>query len=63
LPVPPMDGSRIIQLFFPPQIARKWFSLDRYGFAFIFLLILFLRAPIDFAIGAAYSLAESLLGI
>ena len=63
LPVPPMDGSRIIQLFFPPQIARKWFSLDRYGFAFVFLLIFFFRAPIDFAIGVAYSLAESLLGI
>ncbi len=63
LPVPPMDGSRIIQLFFPTELARKWFSLDRYGLALVFLLIFFFRAPIDFVVRLAYSVAGSLLGI
>ncbi len=63
IPVPPMDGSRIIQLLFPGKIARKWFALDRYGLAFVFLLFFFFRAPINFAIDIAYSIAVSLLGI
>ncbi|MBT02276.1 site-2 protease family protein [bacterium] len=63
IPVPPMDGSRIIQLLFPRKIAWRWFALDKYGFAFVFLLIFFFRAPIDFAVNIAYSIATSILGI
>jgi|GEM_PF-468529 len=35
LPIPPLDGSRVIGSFLDGELRYKWFSLDRYGYMFI----------------------------
>ncbi len=43
-PIPPLDGSKVLFAFLPPQIAWRWRPmLEQYGF--IFLLLLFFFPP------------------
>ncbi len=39
IPVPPLDGSRILGAFLPPRTYVKWIQLDRYGMLFVMLLL------------------------
>lgn len=39
IPIPPLDGSRIITAFLPPDIAYKYNQLERYGFFIIAFLL------------------------
>ena len=41
IPLPPLDGSRLLTIFLPPSKQNILFFLDRYGF-FILLALLFL---------------------
>jgi Zn-dependent protease len=41
IPLPPLDGSKIIMGFAPPNIQKVLFSLERYGF-FIIIALLYL---------------------
>ena len=42
MPIPPLDGSRILAAFMPREMAEAWGRLDQYGFIVIFgLLFLF----------------------
>lgn len=38
LPIPPLDGSKILAGLLPPDLARSYASVERYGFAIILLL-------------------------
>lgn len=38
LPIPPLDGSKILMGLLPPQQAQSFASLERYGFIIIMLL-------------------------
>jgi len=38
LPIPPLDGSKILAGLLPPDMARSYASVERYGFAIIMLL-------------------------
>ncbi len=38
LPIPPLDGSRILTGILPPGMARSYASVERYGFVLILLL-------------------------
>jgi Zn-dependent protease len=38
LPIPPLDGSRILAGLLPPALARSYASFERYGFILIILL-------------------------
>ena len=40
LPIPPLDGSRIVSSFLSPQAAYKYNSIERYGFFIIIALIM-----------------------
>lgn len=40
LPVPPLDGSRILMVLLPPHALRYYFWLERYGFVILMVLIL-----------------------
>ena len=45
-PVPPLDGSKVLFAFLPPQVAWRWRPmLEQYGF--ILLLIIFFLPPGD----------------
>ncbi len=38
LPIPPLDGSKILAGLLPPDLARSYASVERYGFVLIMLL-------------------------
>jgi len=40
LPVPPLDGSKIVLHFLPDAMAEKYIRLERFGFIIIFLLLM-----------------------
>ena len=39
IPIPPLDGSRVVIGFLPPHMVRGYLSLERYGFIIIFGLL------------------------
>jgi len=41
LPIPPLDGSKILAAFLPVELAHRYLSLERFGFFFIILFIFF----------------------
>jgi len=41
LPIPPLDGSKILATFLPPDMANRYLSFGRYGFFFILIFIFF----------------------
>ncbi len=45
IPIPPLDGSRVLVSLLPPHLAYKFSKLDRYGF--IILIILLYSGGID----------------
>ena len=44
LPIPPLDGSKIVSAFLTPSMAYKYNSYERYGFMILIVLIII---PID----------------
>lgn len=38
LPIPPLDGSRILAGILPPDLARSYASIERYGFILLIIL-------------------------
>lgn len=56
LPLPPLDGSRIVTAFLPPTAARKYNALERWGLLILVALILtgvlgaILIPPINFTL-------------
>jgi Zn-dependent protease len=46
IPVPPLDGSRVVGGFLPRDLYLRWVDLDRYGnYVFMGLLVVMLAAP------------------
>jgi len=46
LPVPPLDGSRIVGGLLPRRLWIKWMSLDRYGdVVFLVLIVVLIAVP------------------
>ncbi len=43
VPIPPLDGSRVLGGLLPPDLYYRWAGLDRYGI--LFILILFFLVP------------------
>ena len=46
VPIPPLDGSRVVGGFLPRDLYVRWVDLDRYGnYVFMGLLVIMLAAP------------------
>jgi Zn-dependent protease len=41
IPLPPLDGSRLLTIFLPPDKQRVVFFLDQYGFLILLVLVFF----------------------
>lgn len=41
IPIPPMDGSKVVGVFLPPAMRKAYFAIERYGFIIIFVLLYF----------------------
>ena len=39
IPIPPLDGSKILSAFLPPETRHKYLSLEKYGLLFVLLFV------------------------
>ena len=73
IPIPPLDGSRILYHFLPPAMGAKYRALDRFGILLVMALLWFLKpvftflmAPASWALGhllqvaAPYAVGDAL---
>jgi Zn-dependent protease len=61
LPIPPLDGSRVIGAFMPRQMYAAWARLDQYGMFFLIGLIFFFRPLLDVVSALTDPIATTLL--
>jgi Zn-dependent protease len=61
IPIPPLDGSRILLSLLPPEGQRALLGLERYGF--IILILLLVSGLLDPVIRAAESVILMLIGL
>lgn len=64
LPIPPLDGSRVLGGFLPAEVYPRWLALDRYGnWVFIGLFLVLIAAPqlFDATLGAVIDWSFRLL--
>lgn len=54
IPIPPLDGSRVIGGFMSRDRYERWIQLDRYGIFFILLLFIVFRGPFTSLLRWAY---------
>ena len=40
LPIPPLDGSKVLNYFLPPAISRQYLALERWGLVILLILIM-----------------------
>jgi Zn-dependent protease len=59
LPIPPLDGSKVLMGLLPPDAAHSYAQFERYGF--VVLLVLFYAGLIDKVIMPIISFANNLL--
>ena len=43
IPIPPLDGSRLLYHFLPPALGAQYRSLDRFGFLIVLVVLYFFR--------------------
>lgn len=60
IPVPPLDGSKILASFLPLSLTQTYMALERYGFILVFLVILVAWRFISPVIAALFSLITGL---
>ena len=39
IPIPPLDGSKVVAYFLPPNASYRYLSVERYGFVILLLLL------------------------
>jgi Zn-dependent protease len=64
IPIPPLDGSRVLGGFLPRQTWARWMELDRWGnfvFMGLFVVLVAFPAVFDATFGAVLNLAYHLL--
>lgn len=59
LPIPPLDGSKILAELLPPDLAFKYLQLERYGF--IILIVLVMTGGLRFVFGPIWQLLMAIL--
>ncbi len=60
IPVPPLDGSRVVAGLLPANLARKYLYLEPFGF--IIVLVLLKSGVLNFLGGFVMAMAEILIG-
>lgn len=58
IPIPPLDGSKILAVALPPKLAAKYMQLERYGLLILIVLVMtgFFERFFQVVIGSIYSL-------
>lgn len=50
LPIPPLDGSRLLPLVLSPRGRRLYHQFEQFGFILLFALLFFLEGSLDFMV-------------
>ena len=53
LPIPPLDGSRVVAYFLPQKAYQRWAALDQYGMLFVLIVIVAFGRQLSPLFGAA----------
>jgi Zn-dependent protease len=61
IPIPPLDGSRVLGGFLPRGAYEKWVAVDRYGFIILIAVIIIFQQQIGAALTWAISSAGDLI--
>lgn len=59
LPIPPLDGSKVLAYFLPPQVVVTYMSAERYGF--IILLLLLFTGALGYVLGPLVFTSKDIL--
>lgn len=54
IPIPPLDGSRLLYHFLPPALGARLRSLDRFGFLLVMVMVYFFRGVMQWLMTPAY---------
>ncbi len=66
VPIPPLDGSRIVQFFLSPELLEEYRHLERYGLVIILALVLLvpgMQTVLTRVILAAVELVTGIFGV
>ncbi len=63
IPIPPLDGSRILYHFLPPALGARYRSLDRFGMVILIALLWFGRGLFGWLMTPAWWALSALFGI
>lgn len=63
IPIPPLDGSRILYHFLPPGLGAQYRSLDRFGFMIVLGLMVLFRPLFAVLLTPAWIVLEFLLSL
>jgi Zn-dependent protease len=55
IPIPPLDGSRVLGGFLPRNAYQAWVNFDRYGFIVVIVFIFIARSAFSRLLFGAYS--------
>ena len=61
LPIPPLDGSAVIERFLPARAWPQWLKMRQYSFGLLLVIVLVLPNGLSFVFDPALDLWESLL--
>jgi Zn-dependent protease len=61
IPIPPLDGSRIVGIFMRDDTYRQWARLDAYGMVLVLGLFLVFRDQSSQLLGSAYDAVTSVM--
>jgi Zn-dependent protease len=62
IPIPPLDGSRVLGGFLPRNLYQKWVEFDRYGMLLVLILIIVFWSSVSRLLeGGILGLARALL--
>ena len=62
IPLPPLDGSRILMSFLPPVLARQYAKLERFGFLILIGAVILLPM-LGRQIGMVLNLSRWIIGV
>jgi Zn-dependent protease len=63
IPIPPLDGSRVLGGFLPRGAYEKWVAIDRYGFIILIAVLVIFQDQFSAALGAVLDAVWNLIFI
>ncbi len=61
IPIPPLDGSAVIERFLPVEWLGRWYGLQRYAMGILILLVLLIPGAVDRVFTVAFEIWSLLL--